>query len=171
MLTSRLAVFFGALAALAASQIPEYAQQYRQRLGGAIDELQRIVAEFDADSARLGLTEDQGVARLSNDSDEFVRQRGVQMSEIVDRLQKLSHSNTAMAESGSIQRLATLATDFDPLIARRAYASYEPAFPVTSEGFVLAGLGFVAGSGIFWTLTAPFRRRGRSRRKAVPASR
>jgi hypothetical protein len=42
MLVGRLALFFGLLLAVAASQIPEYAQQYRQRLGGAIDELQTI---------------------------------------------------------------------------------------------------------------------------------
>ncbi|MBR7518809.1 DUF2937 family protein, partial [Mycobacterium tuberculosis] len=37
------------------SQAPEFAQQYRQRLGGAVDELQTIIARFSADAARLGL--------------------------------------------------------------------------------------------------------------------
>jgi len=165
MLTSRLALFFGALMGLTASQIPEYAQQYRQRLGGAIDELQSIVAEFDADSARNGLSEEQGIARLSGDSDEFVQERGLQMNEIVRRLQKLSSQNAAMAQAGPLGRLVALATDFDPLIARRAYASYEPAVPVTSEGFVLGGVGLVGGFALFHALAAPFRRLGRQRRK------
>ncbi len=59
MLVRRLTLFFGLVFAMAASQIPEYAQQYRQRLGGAIDELRTIVARFDEDSAREGLTEQQ----------------------------------------------------------------------------------------------------------------
>ena len=35
-------------AGLVTSQLPEFSQQYRQRLGGAIDELSRILADFDA---------------------------------------------------------------------------------------------------------------------------
>jgi hypothetical protein len=35
-------------------QAPEFAQQYAQRLGGAIDELDRIVRHFDEDSRRSG---------------------------------------------------------------------------------------------------------------------
>jgi hypothetical protein len=146
-----------------ASQIPEYAQQYRQRLGGAIDELQAVVAEFDSDSARHGLSEREGIARLAENSDPFVRERGAQMDGIVARLQKLSRASAAMAQSGPIGRLVAMASDFDPLIAQRAYASYEPAVPVTSEGFILAGLGLVGGYGLVHAGTAPFRRLGRKR--------
>jgi len=42
--------------ALAGSQIPEFAQQYRQRLGGAIDELNRMIAQFDSEAAGQSLT-------------------------------------------------------------------------------------------------------------------
>jgi hypothetical protein len=165
VLTSRLALFAGALLGLTASQLPEYAQQYRQRLGGAIDELQNIVAEFDADSARRGMSEEESIAHLSGASDEFVKERGQQMSEIVQRLQKLSGANAAMAQAGPLGRLVALATDFDPLIARRAYASYEPAVPVTGEGFILGGVGLVGGFALFHALAAPFRLIGRKRRK------
>ena len=68
-----------------------------EQVRGAIDELQSIVAGFDADSARNGLSEEQGIARLSGNSDEFVQERGLQMNEIVRRLQKLSSQNAAMA--------------------------------------------------------------------------
>jgi hypothetical protein len=165
VLTSRLALFAGALMGLTASQMPEYAQQYRQRLGGAIDELQAIVAAFDVDSARSGLSEGEGIARLSGNSDEFVHGRGVQMSEIVQRLQKLSSQNAAMAQAGPIGRLVALGADFDPSIARRAYQSFEPAVPVTSEGFILGGLGLVGGYALFHVLAAPFRLFGRKRRR------
>ncbi|MGO9675262.1 MAG: DUF2937 family protein [Methylocella sp.] len=160
MPTSRLALFVGALMGLTASQIPEYAEQYRQRRGGAIDELQNIVAEFDADAARRGLSEAEGIARLSRDSDEFVQERGRQMSEIAQRLQKLSGANAAIAQAGPLGRLVALASDFDPLIARRAYASYEPAVPVTSEGFILGGAGLISGFALFHALAAPFRMLG-----------
>ena len=49
----RLAVGIAAAAgALTASQLPEFAQQYRQRLGGALEELRQVVADFDADAER-----------------------------------------------------------------------------------------------------------------------
>lgn len=164
MLTSRLALFVGVLMGLTASQLPEYAQQYRQRLGGAIDELQKIVTEFDADSAREGLTEQQGIARLLENGDNFVRERGEQMNEVVQRLHALSSANAAMARAGPLGRLVVLTTDFDPLIARQAYASFEPAIPVTSEGFILGGIGLICGYALFRALTAPFRVFGRKRR-------
>ena len=45
MILRRLAFAVSLLLGALASQLPEFAQQYRQRLGGAIDELQRIVAQ------------------------------------------------------------------------------------------------------------------------------
>jgi hypothetical protein len=168
MLVGRLALFFGLLLAVAASQIPEYAQQYRQRLGGAIDELQAIVARFDQDSAREGLTEQQGLARLAGNGDEFVRGRGLQMRDVVERLKTLSRADAAMTRSGPLGRLIVLVGNFDPLIARRAYASYEPAVPVTSEGFGLAALGFLIGVAFTRLIAMPFRRFGR-RDRHLPA--
>ncbi|WP_395698441.1 DUF2937 family protein [Methylocella sp.] len=163
MLRARLGLFIGLTTGLAASQIPEYAQQYRQRLGGAIDELQTIVSAFDADSARYGLTQREGVARLLSSEDAFVRGRGDQMEEIVVRLAKLARANQKMAQSGPVGRLAALAQNFDPQIGARAYESFEPAVPVTGEGFALGGLGFLAGYSLWSILTAPF---GRGKRRA-----
>jgi hypothetical protein len=51
----RLALAIALIAGLVGSQGPEFAQQYRQRIGGALDELKRIVADFDDEAAREGL--------------------------------------------------------------------------------------------------------------------
>ncbi len=53
MILRRIVFFLAILLGVAASQVPEFAQQYRQRLGGAVDELNRMLTEFDADAARL----------------------------------------------------------------------------------------------------------------------
>ncbi len=45
---------FGLLGGLVASQAPEFAQQYRQRLGGAIDELNRVVDALRRDARATG---------------------------------------------------------------------------------------------------------------------
>ena len=43
-----VAVGCGLFGGIVASQGPEFSQQYRQRLGGAIDELKQVIARFDA---------------------------------------------------------------------------------------------------------------------------
>jgi hypothetical protein len=42
-------------AGLIGSQAPEFEQPYRQRLGGALEELNRIVSEFDTEVQRHNL--------------------------------------------------------------------------------------------------------------------
>ena len=49
------------VAAVTTSQLPEFAQQYRQRLGGAVDELRTIVQRFDADAQAAGMDRTQAL--------------------------------------------------------------------------------------------------------------
>ena len=82
----RIAAFaLGLLGAVTASQGPEFAQQYRQRLGGSIDELHRIVARFDADAAANGETRERAIGRLRGNPDDLyelwcVRDDGTKIS-------------------------------------------------------------------------------------------
>ena len=69
----KLALAIALLAGLIGSQGPEFAQQYRQRLGGAIDELNRIVANFDAEAQRENLTPAEGLSRLDQNADPLAR--------------------------------------------------------------------------------------------------
>ena len=64
------------IAGLIGSQGPEFAQQYRQRAGGALDELRRIVAGFDEQAASERLTQSEAVERLEAESDPLARRRG-----------------------------------------------------------------------------------------------
>jgi hypothetical protein len=52
MRASGFMAVFAIVPALLFAQIPEYMQQYYQRIGGAVDELDRIVQHFDEDSRR-----------------------------------------------------------------------------------------------------------------------
>jgi hypothetical protein len=143
--------------------MPEYAQQYRQRLGGAVDELARVMAEFDADARRFGMTREQGVARLSDNTDKFVNERGVRLREESARLARLERQLATLRTAGPFARIASVASEADPVVARRAWANFEPAVPLTTEGAVLGGGGFLAGYGVFHAILWPFRRRGKPR--------
>ena len=55
MIARTMALAAALLGGVTTSQLPEFAQQYRQRLGGAIDALTQVVEEFRADAAAHGL--------------------------------------------------------------------------------------------------------------------
>src|SRR5918993_2010362 len=93
-----MAVAFGLFGGVAASQGPEFAQQYRQRLGGAIDELRRIVERFDADASANGHSRNGAVDRLKASPDNLVSRQGDAMRANVERLDRLERQRQALFE-------------------------------------------------------------------------
>lgn len=136
--------FAAALAAgLSFSQAPEFVQQYRQRLGGAIDELQASVAAFDTDSQASGLSHDQGVARLEGSADDFVRRRGARVAQETARLARLRRQAAELSGDPPLSRIFAVALTADPQVARGAFDAFEPALPLTADGAASAAIGFV----------------------------
>ena len=68
MFLRRIALAIGLLCGLVATQAPEFAQQYRQRLAGAVDELSRVVGIFDDDAAKRSLTPPEAITRTPEQS-------------------------------------------------------------------------------------------------------
>jgi hypothetical protein len=159
MFARRIALLIGLFFAVVASQLPEFAQQYRQRLGGALDELNAQVARFDADASQSGITREEGVSRLQKSDDRFVQERGEQMRDTVARRDRLQRQSEGFANAGPVTRLVILAGDFDPAVARGAYQSFEPGVPVTSEGIIAGLVGFLIGGGLTHLAARPLRRR------------
>jgi hypothetical protein len=155
-----IALATGVAMAAIASQAPEFVQQYRQRLGGAIDELAGVLRTFDADADRLGLGRDGALTRLDEAADPVARQRAVRLREMTVRLASLRDQQRAMANSGAFRRLAVFATDIDTALAGRTAGDFEPAMPLTLEGAATAAGGFGLGYGLI-------RLAGRLRRKRV----
>ena len=165
-----LSLAFGLLGGIVASQGPEYAQQYRQRLGGTIDELRRVVTQLDVDAQATGQTREGAVERLRTDRDDFLRRRGDAMHADVQRLERLERQRDSFNTAGAFARLGVLVRDADTDLARASYRDYEPAVPTTSEGLVLAGAGFVLGWVLSRLVAIPLRRLFvRRRRTAQPA--
>jgi hypothetical protein len=151
-LIRRLAIFVGLLCALAGSQLPEFAQQYRQRLGGAIDELDRMIAHFDADVARQSLTRAEGVEKLKANPDFLAQGRGAAIETDLERVARLARQREAFEIGGPLTRLASLIENFDASTAAKAIEDYEPAIPISVEAFVIAGIALVLG----WSATHLF---------------
>jgi hypothetical protein len=169
MLAGRFGVAIGLLAALVGSQGPEFAQQYRQRLGGALDELRRIVSQFEAETAGQKLTPAEGVQRLEADKDPLVRERGEDMERTIERADRLEAQLGAMAAAGPLKRLYFMLADFDPGIARSTLSAYEPAAPLTAEALATAGVAAVLGWAATHLVAWPLRRRSRLGSRSAPS--
>lgn len=161
MILRRLALVFGLFCGVAASQLPEFAQQYRQRLGGALDELSAIVDQFVSEAKGAGLDAKGAIAQLEANGDQLVRERGRSMAQTMARRDRLADQNARMQQAAPLVRLLVFAQSYDSGIASRAWGAFEPAVPTTAEGFATAGAGAVAGYAFLRGLGAPFRRRRR----------
>src|ERR1700727_1496443 len=96
MLARRLALAIAVLAGLIGSQGPEFAQQYRQRLGGALEELSRIVSEFDAEVRGQNLTRAEGLKRLEDNDDPLAHEGGKDLAEAIEHPRRLKEKIKGM---------------------------------------------------------------------------
>ena len=146
MLGRVLGLVAGLTGAAAFSQFPEYSQQYVQRLGGAVDELDRFVAEFDADAAKLNLSREEALTDLEQGG-AMGAARAETLRGTLIRYDRLRADLAAVRSAGPFTRAYHAARFSDPEIARAAWADYKPAMPLTFEGAVFGGTGFLAGLG------------------------
>ncbi|WP_395813954.1 DUF2937 family protein [Devosia sp.] len=158
-----LGIVGGLALGAALSQFPEYAQQYTQRLGGAVDELRIITTEFDTAAAAAGLTREAAIARYTAAGDSFIEGRGQSVTRTFSRYDELSAMLTRIRGADAVARVTLLPQFLDSEIGARALDDFKPAIPVTPEGLAYGGTGFVLGylatSGIVRFLMLPFRRR------------
>ncbi len=143
----------GLTGAMGLSQFPEYSQQYIQRLGGAVDELARIVQQFDADADRVGLTRIAALSELQGGG-AFGAEHARSMAATIARHDRLSNDLAVLDGAGPFTRARLAAHLGDPDIAARAWAAYRPALPVTFEGAIFAGAGFLLATTLVRMLAA-----------------
>ncbi len=143
MIRFSLIMAAGLAGAAATSQVPEYSQQYMQRLGGAVDALAQVVADFDASAAAEGLTRQAALEQMTGSP--FVERRRADMTVTLDRYVRLGTDLAEMRAAGPLRRPLEMMRP-DGEIARAAWQDFEPAMPLTLEGAVFGGAGFVGGA-------------------------
>jgi hypothetical protein len=171
LLLRRLALAIGLLFGVLATQAPEFAQQYRQRLAGAVDELSRVVATFDKEAHGENLTPDEAMRRLDENRDPLARERGQAMAEDKVRLARLQDALAAYTDTAPVRRLVGFFESFDATIARRAWSDFQPAVPTTFEalavGLVGLALGWAATHLVVWPARRHLARRREARARAL----
>lgn len=149
---AKISGIVGALAlGVGASQFPELSQQYRQRLGGAVDALQVVVADFDASARDAGLSRIEALAAYQGST--FLEQRGVDIQKTIVRYETLVDDLAALENASAFERLRNFKSLTDSDILRRTWQAFVPAVPISAEGgiFTLGGgfLGYIGVSGLF----------------------
>lgn len=143
------------------AQFPEYAQQYEQRLGGAVDELRIIVEDFDRGAASFGLSREDALMRYAVSPDEFLQDRGLSMRMTLERYERLSADLAQLQAASAVQRVQFLPRYLDSDVGARAMENFQPGVPATGEALAwgLAGtaVGYLILHPFFGFVTLPFR--------------
>ena len=145
MFARRIAVAIGILFALIGTQWPEFSQQYRQRLGGALDELTRAISAFTTEATNESLSVEAAIARLIDNKDPLARERGEAVRDEIARRARISDALQAMKDAGPMARLWVMIRDYDPQAADGTLQAFEPAVPLGREGWIVGGVGFLLG--------------------------
>lgn len=157
MIARALVLAIGALGGAFSAQLPEFSQQYVQRMGGAVDALGQVVADFDASAAAEGLTRQAALAQMQGT--DFLERRRADMERTFQRHDALRADLERLEGASSVQRVLILAQRRDVELTREVWSVFQPAVPVTPEGALFAGGGFLAGSGVAGGLGRLMRRR------------
>ncbi|MEH7827226.1 DUF2937 family protein [Gemmobacter denitrificans] len=157
----RILALAGAIAGGAGlSQFPEFSQQYLQRLAGQVDALQAVVADFDRTASRNQLTRDEALAQMTGTT--FLDDRRADMGLTFDRAARLEQNLAALRGASPLQRLTMPQRLGDAETLAATWADFRPAVPVTVDGLLLGGIGFLGGwmatMGLLSLLAWPFRR-------------
>jgi len=172
MIARTLMAAVGIAGGVVTSQAPEFADQYRQRLGGALQELQAVVEDFDADARRSDLSRAEALAAYRASADEFLRDRGVSIGRTISRYESLQRQAARFASWPEAAQPALLVGESDPELIAGAWSDFRPGVPVTVSGAVWAAIGFLLALLIVQGGRAAGRGlTGSARRRGVPATR
>ena len=150
--------------ALLFSQVPEFMQQYQQRLGGATDELGRIVRLFGEDSRRSGFDQQAALGLMEKNSERLVRDQAVRMNENITRLDRLREQQEVFRDGTIFDRFASFAMSSDADLLEATRQAYKPALPLGVEGWLFALVGLLVQWGLMMAVSALFRSRRRQAR-------
>ena len=132
------------LGAVVFSQLPEFMQQYLQRLGGHLDEARLALDRLKAVAAQSGLALGDlraGAAALPEGP--AGRLAGLVRASFA-RVDELAGAESAIRHASAWSRPFVFAAHLDPAIAKATWAVFRPAVPTTAEGAMYAGAGIVA---------------------------
>lgn len=136
----------------ATSQFPEFFQQYLQRLGGHVDQarIQAIRIQEAAAAEKLSLTD--YLNSFLNSQISAHRRQGEILQLELSEADRLSQSLESLTQAPVWQRPFMMTSHVEADILQAAATAFQPAVPITPEGFVYAGIGALIGIFLLRTL-------------------
>lgn len=145
-LFDRLSVVAGAWIG---SQIPQFFQQYIQRLGGHIDELSYLKSQLNLYAGRSHKNLAQYTQKFLSEPDADFHLQGQFIQDIISRLDRLSNSLHSLLNSTDWNRLYRFFSEMDTETAKATLRSFQPGFSMSLEGVVYTGLGIILGYALY----------------------
>lgn len=133
---------------VAAGCIPSFIAQYRQRVGGRLDQVLQDMAPFQAIANQFHHGSLQKLIKYHLASaDQTFHDEGAALQGMVDSAEQLRQALLAL-NTDLFHQLVYMLTKADPLIARATWEIFSPAFNLTPQSVVFALVVGVA----FWLL-------------------
>lgn len=155
---------------IAFSQMPEFMQQYLQRLGGHLDEARRQLEQFRRVAEQSGLTLDRLIQQTAANADPAVAKLSIVMNEAATRVDTLETAQSAIQNASLWTRPFAFFRHVDASIAQATLDIYKPAVPTTLEGLVYALLGMFLLLGLYQSIKYPIARASRRRLRRDPCA-
>jgi hypothetical protein len=143
-------------AVVAGGLVPGFISQYRQRLGGRLDQARLDLAPWQklADQYQHGDLNALIGYHLKSQDPTF-QAEGAVIQSLVHSVEALQAAVTAL-HTGLFQQVAYLATHGDPALARATWADWVPTFSLSGEGIAFALLFgllvWLVFQGLWWLL-------------------
>ena len=127
---------------VAAGCIPSFIAQYRQRVGGRLDQVIQDLAPFQeiANQFHHGSLQELILHHLAN-SDSTFHNEGAAIQAMVNSAEQLRRALEAL-NTDLFHQLVYLIAKIDPLIARATWEAFLPSFNLTVESIIFA---FIVG--------------------------
>ncbi|MCI4427899.1 MAG: DUF2937 family protein [Burkholderiales bacterium] len=119
--------------------VPAFITQYRQRLGGALDQVTKDLAPFQEIAKQFhGGKMELLVDHHLYHSDPTFQAEGLAIQSMLRTLERLRAAVEAF-NADLMHQIFALLTHSDAQIAKAAWGAYEPAFSFSAEGLLFAG--------------------------------
>ena len=141
-LLDRVCVVAGAFVG---SQIPEFMQQYVQRLSGHVNELHRLLSQMRQVASYSNKTLEQYIHKFISSPDPDFARQGEFMQGMFYRWEELNQALSHLTHASMWIRPYTFLKELQYDIAQSTLESFQPGLNLNVEGLCYAGLGILIG--------------------------
>jgi uncharacterized protein (DUF1778 family) len=140
---------FSVIGAAVFSQIPEFMQQYIQRLGGHVDEAQHHVGLIKKAAKLSGHSLSTYIETFITDTDPTIVQQGQLIQRTIERARELAEALQAISNASVFTKPFIFLAKIRYPIAKATLENFQPAVPITVENLIYALIGLFFALGFY----------------------